>query len=277
MEQTSKINEDRSLDDIARLYQRDGFFCPMPALSEVETLALREDYEAAEYDLRNDRKRLSLLKAYPNRLLPSFDALTRQETLVDGAAALLGDDILVWSAALFIKEAHSPHIVSWHQDLTYWQLDNDEEVTCWFAVSEASKEAGCMKFVPQSHKNKILPHNDTYAANNLLSRGQEIAVKVDDNKAVYAALKAGEASFHHGLIFHSSGPNRTPDRRIGSAIRYISASMKQNTGDRPMVTQVRGSSDCGNFAIVPPPEGRLLEAEFERCAEDAVLKNRLLL
>ena len=53
--------------------------------------------------------------------------------------------------------------------------------------------------------------------------------------------------------------------------------MKQNTGDRPMVTQVRGSSDCGNFAIVPPPEGRLLEAEFERCAEDAVLKNRLLL
>ena len=271
------MNEDRSLDDIAWLYQRDGFFCPMPALSEVETLVLREDYEAAEYDLRNDRKRLSLLKAYPNRLLPSFDALTRQETLVDGAAALLGDDILVWSAALFIKEAHSPHIVSWHQDLTYWQLDNDEEVTCWFAVSEASKEAGCMKFVPQSHKNKILPHNDTYAANNLLTRGQEIAVKVDDNKAVYAALKAGEASFHHGLIFHSSGPNGTPDRRIGSAIRYISASMKQNTGDRPMVTQVRGSRDFGNFAIVPPPEGRLLEAEFERCAEDAVLKNRLLL
>ena len=60
MEQTSKINEDRSLDDIARLYHRDGFFCPMPALSEVETLALREDYEAAEYDLRNDQKQLSL-------------------------------------------------------------------------------------------------------------------------------------------------------------------------------------------------------------------------
>ena len=277
MEQPSKTTLVRPLDDIAQLYQRDGFFCPMQALSEAETLVLREDYEAAEYDLRNDSERLSLLKTYPNRLLPSFDALTRHKALVDAAAALLGEDILVWSAALFIKEAHSHHIVSWHQDLTYWQLDNYEEVTCWFAVSEASKEAGCMKFVPQSHKNKILPHNDTYAVDNLLSRGQEIAVKVDDSKAVHAALKAGEASFHHGLIFHSSGPNATPDRRIGSAIRYISASMKQNTGDCPMVTQVRGNRDFGNFTIVPPPEGRLLEAEFERCAEDAVIKNRLLL
>ena len=44
-----------------------------------------------------------------------------------------------------------------------------------------------------------------------------------------------------------------------------------------MVTQVRGCRDFGNFAIVPPPEGRLLETEFERCAEDAALKNKLLL
>jgi hypothetical protein len=88
---------------MTKIYHRDGYFCPLQVLTEDEALALREDYESAEYDLRNDLERLSLLKAYPNRLLPSFDAFTRHETLVDAAAAILGENLLVWSAALFIK------------------------------------------------------------------------------------------------------------------------------------------------------------------------------
>ena len=97
------------------------------------------------------------------------------------------------------------------------------------------------------------------------------------NEAVYAELDPGQASFHHGLLFHSSGPNTTSDRRIGSAIRYISASMKQETGDCPLVTQVSGQKDYGNFKILPPPKGRLLEEEFELCRLDNELKKKLLL
>ena len=134
-----------------------------------------------------------------------------------------------------------------------------------------------MKFIPGSHKNRIVPHNDTCDENNMLSRGQEISVKVDENKAFHAELDPGQASFHHGLLFHSSDPNKTKDRRIGSAIRYISASMKQETGDQPMVTQVSGDKDFGNFKIVPPPTGRLLEEEFELCRLDNELKKKLLL
>ena len=103
-----------SLGEMTQRYHQDGFICPLIALSEAETLALREDYETAEFDLRDDPERLALLQAYPNRLLPSFDALTRHETLVSAASAILGEDVLVWSAALFIKEANSPKIVSWH-------------------------------------------------------------------------------------------------------------------------------------------------------------------
>ena len=111
----------------------------------------------------------------------------------------------------------------------------------------------------------------------MLSRGQEISVEVNEDDAVYAELDPGQASFHHGLLFHSSGPNSTDDRRIGSAIRYISASMKQETGEQPMVTQVSGKKDYGNFEIFAPPKGRLLEEEFELCRKDNELKKRLLL
>ena len=272
-----KTSNSEKVAKLGPVYAENGFFSPVDAISEAEAEELRQDYESAEKELRGDTERLALLKAYPNRLLPSFDTATRNKTLVAAAKEILGENILVWSAALFIKEAASTKIVSWHQDLTYWQLNDIEEVTCWLAISSARKKAGCMKFIPGSHKNRIVPHKDTYDTNNMLSRGQEISVEVNEDHAVYAELDPGQSSFHHGLLFHSSGPNSTNDRRIGSAIRYISASMKQETGEQPMVTQVSGTEDYGNFEIFSPPKGRLLEEEFELCRKDNELKKRLLL
>ncbi len=277
MNRNFKISSSEKISELGSIYAENGFFSPVDAMPEGEAEKLRQDFEAAENELNGDAEKLALLKAYPNRLLPSFDTATRNETLVAAAKEILGENILVWSAALFIKEASSTKIVSWHQDLTYWQLNDIKEVTCWLAVSSARKKAGCMKFIPGSHKNVIVPHNDTFDENNLLTRGQEISVEVNENEAVYAELDPGQASFHHGLLFHSSGPNTTEDRRIGSAIRYISASMKQETGDRPLVTQVSGNEDYGNFKILPPPTGRLLDEEFELCRLDNELKKRLLL
>jgi ectoine hydroxylase-related dioxygenase (phytanoyl-CoA dioxygenase family) len=262
--------------DITRTYMQDGFVVPIDVLSQHEARILRTDLEDAEAELANDVEKLALLKAYPDRLLPSFDALTRNETLISAASAVLGPDLMVWSAGLFIKEANSPKIVSWHQDLTYWGLDDIAETTCWVALSKAHETSGCMKFVPGSHKTKIVPHIDTYAEDNLLSRGQEIAVEVNEKDAVVAALDAGQASMHHGLLFHGSGPNTTDDRRIGSAIRYIKPSMKQATGDRPLVSLVRGQDNFGNFKIVDAPRGRLLDEDFELCRQDKALKARLL-
>jgi len=262
--------------DITRTYMQDGFVVPIDVLSQHEARILRTDLEDAEAELANDVEKLALLKAYPDRLLPSFDALTRNETLISAASAVLGPDLLVWSAGLFIKEANSPKIVSWHQDLTYWGLDDIAETTCWVALSKAHETSGCMKFVPGSHKTKIVPHIDTYAEDNLLSRGQEIAVEVNEKDAVAAALDAGQASMHHGLLFHGSGPNTTDDRRIGSAIRYIKPSMKQATGDRQLVSLVRGQDNFGNFKIVDAPRGRLLDEDFELCRQDKALKARLL-
>ena len=261
---------------IARTYAQDGFVVPIDVISQDEARALRTDLESAEAELFNEPEKLALLKAYPDRLLPLFSALTRNKTLILAASAVLGPDLMVWGASLFIKEGNSPKIVSWHQDLTYWGLDDIAETTCWVALSEAYEASGCMKFVPGSHKTKIFPHIDTYAEDNLLSRGQEIAVEVNEKDAVLAELDAGQASMHHGLMIHGSGSNVTGDRRIGLAIRYIKPSMKQITGDRLIVSLVSGQDDFGNFKIADAPKARLLEDDFQLCRKDKALKMRLM-
>ena len=262
--------------DISTAYNRDGFVFPLDILDGGEAQALRRDFEAAETDLHDEPERLALLRSYPDQLLPSFARLVRHPRLIEAASTILGPDLMVWSSGMFIKEANSPNIVSWHQDLTYWGLDEAEEVTAWLALSPATKASGCMQFVAGSHKQRLVPHVDTYDNDNLLTRGQEIAVEVDPADAVYVELQPGQASLHHGHLFHASDPNRTDDRRIASAIRFIRPSMRQRTGDKTLVALVSGRDDYGHFEVAGPPSAPLQEADFARCQRDSEIKAKIL-
>ena len=261
---------------ICETYEQNGFVFPIDVINTAEATQLRMDLEHAEEELAEDSEKLMLLRSYPDRLLPSFDRLIRNQKLVDLVSAILGNDLMVWSSSLFLKDAASSNIVTWHQDLNYWGLDETNEITAWVALSPSTIASGCMRFIPGSHTRNIVPHVDTFADNNLLSRGQEIALNVDEDAAVNVILKSGQASLHHGHLFHASGPNTTDDRRIGSAIRYISTSMRQKAGDRTLVALVNGVDRFDHFTIANPPRGRLHEADFELCRRDAKIKRRVL-
>ncbi|MCY4592123.1 MAG: phytanoyl-CoA dioxygenase family protein [Alphaproteobacteria bacterium] len=263
-------------EQLANSYERDGFAFPLDVMSADEAGTVRADLEAAEAELADDPSRLSMLRSYPDRLLPSFDAMVRKPHVVDAVSRLLGPDLMVWSSGLFIKDANSTNIVTWHQDLTYWGLDDADELTVWVALSPATVESGCMRFVPGSHRHRQVAHTDTFDANNLLSRGQEVAVEVDESDAVDIVLRPGQASMHHGHLFHSSGPNRTGNRRIGAAVRYIRPSMKQQTGDRSLVALVAGTDDFGHFTVAGSPRGRLADEDFDLCRQDTEIKRRVL-
>ena len=107
------------------------------------------------------------------------DELVHHPKIVDAAEDVLGPNLLCWTTNFFIKEANSPGFVSWHQDAFYWGSSKDDVMTAWVALSPANLESGCMKFLPGSQTQDHLQHVDTFHKDNLLSRGQEIAVKVD--------------------------------------------------------------------------------------------------
>ena len=110
--------------------------------------------------------------------------------------------------------------------------------------------------LPASHDAQ-LEHRDTFAPNNLLSRGQEIAVEVDEARGVDIRLRAGEMSLHHVRMVHGSPANRSDDRRIGFAIRYIPTYVRQIAGDGDSAMLVRGVDDYHHFAPEHPPASDL--------------------
>ena len=240
------------LDDVASRYEADGFCFPVRVIGESEARAHLARVVALENAVEGGNRRLRGSAHLAYRFV---DDLARTPALLDCVARILGPDLLLWGSSCFIKAPHSPSYVSWHQDLHYWGLDGTEEVTAWLALSASNEANGCMRFVPGSHRRGPLAHRDSFSGDNLLSRGQELAVAVEEHEALAVRLAPGEVSLHHGRMFHASGPNTTPGWRVGLALRYVSPSIRQIAGPGDFAQLVRGEDRFGHFEALPRPAG----------------------
>ena len=144
------------------------------------------------------------LKLKSHVVFGCLNELVRMPAILDAVEGVLGPEILVWTSSMFSKKPASRDFVSWHQDIAYWGLEPPDIVTAWVALTDSSPDNGCMRVVPGTHKLDVVAHRDTYAVDNMLSRGQEVAVEVDEAKAVDIVLKPGEMSLHHTKIVHGS-------------------------------------------------------------------------
>ncbi|MEQ1518898.1 MAG: phytanoyl-CoA dioxygenase family protein [Usitatibacteraceae bacterium] len=231
-------------------YWKDGCIFPIRIMSEDDAAKLRERLE--EFERKGGGPLKGDLRHKSHLLFSWLGDLVRQQHVVDAIEDLYGSDLLCWTTNFFIKEANNPAFVSWHQDSTYWGLDKPDVVTAWIALTPSNESNGAMNFIPGTHTSEQIPHRDTFAKNNLLTRGQEIAVTVDEKQAVSIALRPGEMSLHHVRLVHGSPPNHSNDRRIGFAIRYVPTSVAQIAGD-DSATLVRGVDEYHHFAPEPRP------------------------
>jgi non-heme Fe2+,alpha-ketoglutarate-dependent halogenase len=239
-------------------FWRDGCVFPVRVMPEAEALEIRRRLETFESENGGPLK--GALRHKSHLLFTWLGDLVRNNRIVDAIEDLYGPNLLCWTTNFFIKEARNPAFVSWHQDSTYWGLDKPDVVTAWVALTPSNKANGAMKFIPGSHTKDQIPHRDTFAKNNLLTRGQEVAVEVDESKAVAITLEPGEISLHHVRLVHGSPPNPSHDRRIGFAIRYIPTTVAQIAGE-DSATLVRGVDTHRHFELEPRPT-RDMDPEF---------------
>jgi hypothetical protein len=247
MEETMKMLTPAAL----RQYQEQGYFAPVRVMPGAEAAALRHKLEAFE---AGAGILAGKLRHKSHLLFTWLNDLVRQPPILDAVEDVIGPDILCWGSSFFIKEPHNPGFVSWHQDSTYWGLDPADVVTAWVALSDSTPANGAMRVIPGTHKLDQIPHHDTFRADNLLSRGQEILVDVDERQAVMLPLSAGEMSLHHVRLIHGSDPNPSGQRRIGFAVRYIPTSVRQVAGSHDHATLVRGVDTYGHFEPEERPD-----------------------
>jgi non-heme Fe2+,alpha-ketoglutarate-dependent halogenase len=243
--------------DLVQSYANNGYVYPIRVLDTEAVARYRETYDAYEASLAGVLESIPARDRYvyfaeTHTYLPWAYELATQPRVLDAVESLLGPDLLIWDSRWFTKRPGDATYISWHQDGTYWALNPPKVSTAWIALSRSFPDNGAMQVMPGTHTGGQLPHTDTFDEANALARGQEIAVEVDDANAVTLTLEPGEMSLHHIGVVHGSKPNRSKEPRIGFAVRYIAAEVRQDASD-PMAILVRGEARHGGFELLDPP------------------------
>ena len=194
-----------------------------------------------------------------------FLEFATQPELLDIAAQLIGDDIILWGTTIFGKPAHCGKATPWHQDGDYYPIEPLETLTIWIPLDDVTPENGPMTFIPGSHKAHINFSHHWEENENLVINQVCDAEHFDAANAEPLLIKAGQVSFHDVYMIHGSEPNTTDQRRAAFIVRLMPASsyynhlrgqqmgaphMAHDYGQRPLFL-VRGKDRSGrnNFTI----------------------------
>lgn len=235
-------------------YERDGFDAPIRTLPEAEAEDLCRYFQ--DFDRRAARQVKNRYRLKVHLLSPRLCALVKDPRLTAPVAAVLGPDLLAWSVDIFMKVPGQKTFVSWHQDALYWGLDPVEAtVTAWLALTPSVPENGCVRMVRGSHRRGLLPHAETDAAGNMLSRGQAVEPDWPEEACTDICLRPGEMSLHHAFTVHSSNASSSDHPRIGFAVRYMTPDVRQTKGTDSALP-VRGNPG-EHFVLEPAPSCEL--------------------
>jgi non-heme Fe2+,alpha-ketoglutarate-dependent halogenase len=243
-------------DEQIEFYHREGYLYPLDGISKERCNELLDGVTRFE-DEYGVNPGVFKLKGHLT-MKETWD-FVREPRILDIAEDLIGPNILAFASRFWIKPGSDGSFVSWHQDSAYFGCDPHDMVTCWVALTPANRGNGCMRSMPGSHKigyehdesHENAPGDAPGEKKNLLGRGQTIR-GLDESKAVHMELEQGQFSIHNERTAHASGPNNTPDVRIGYSFFLIPTHVKSTLERRP-ATLVRGVDEYGYWDTDPVP------------------------
>lgn len=235
-------------------YARDGFIVPDYRLPKARVDGLREVLDRLIRDnptIRPERlvsAHIEGKNAEGVRGSSAFLDLAHDEGILDRVTDLIGPDVILWGCQIFCKPGGDGMEVPWHQDGQYWPIRPLATCTVWVALDPSTKENGCLRVIPGSHRGSILHPHLTEDRTDLVLTQRAADGTFDESTSVDIELEPGQMSMHDVYMIHGSAPNRSTQRRAGVAIRYMPAT---SLFDRGLMETNAKSGYVVNFANRP--------------------------
>jgi non-haem Fe2+, alpha-ketoglutarate-dependent halogenase len=177
--------------------------------------------------------------------ISGLSQIITEPAIVRRMQALIGSDIFVWRTEFFPKNPGDTG-TGWHQVETYaigetstGMLEATEhspgvpmELTAWVAFTEASKENGCLRVIPGSHRQWRYDEQAPMKWNGSARDNSFFGYNYDDIKIDKdwdpsqedvrdLEMRQGQFIIFTARCIHGSNPNTSNRQRMGFAIRAV--------------------------------------------------------
>jgi ectoine hydroxylase-related dioxygenase (phytanoyl-CoA dioxygenase family) len=232
-------------------FNRDGYIGRLPLYNDLEIKKIQEFVEHVQQREIASGSDPNFIRFVHLKYATGWDILTNPR-IVAYVRDLLGEKVIGWGTAFFIKPPMNSSTVAFHQDASYWPLSPSKAVTVWLAIDDADVENAAMQFIAGSH------HFGAATFRTSSPDEHNILDQTIDNPERYGTivdniLKAGEASIHSDLLLHGSGPNTCERRRCGLTLRYAAAEVRASHDWAKRGVWVSGRDDSAHWSNNPRP------------------------
>ncbi|MEO1237166.1 MAG: phytanoyl-CoA dioxygenase family protein [Planctomycetota bacterium] len=237
-----------SAEDLAR-YDRDGYWISPKLIDDDQIAELRRahdrlwsgDFDGDGFPLRveqvRDRYEPHKVRKIDNGwwINDAVRDLVTSEAVGSIARQLMrADHARLWHDQVILKpptgSSGETGNIGWHQDCGYWKAaDTTNMVTAWIALQDTDLDNGGMRSIAGSQRWGLIEGSDTFFDQDLEGLHEKYA-HLGEWRDEPCVLPAGCASFHHGLCFHGSGPNRTDQTRL-SVVAHLMPDGTAYSGD----------------------------------------------
>lgn len=150
-----------------------------------------------------------------------FLELAMDPDIVELVSGVVGEDVVLWGCHVFCKPPREGYETPWHQDGHYWPIRPLATCTVWVALEPSTRENGCLRVIPGSHRGRQL-FDHLHEDRTDLTLNQRMAPQTfDESTAVDIELQPGQMSLHDVYLVHGAEANRSSQRRTGVALRYM--------------------------------------------------------
>lgn len=246
---------DGASESLRDSFYRNGFVQGIDVLSPEEAAQWRQRLEQIE---QAERARQGGAWAdrdfYPwenpeHPMLEWMLELCQHPRLLDVVSAVLGPDLLIRNADLFIKEPQlTGQAIAWHWDSSMRDPSADGFLSVWLGLTPSTPENGGMRFLRGAHRMDL---PDAPKDRHHLNFSETALKALEGCERVDNRMDIGQASMHHVHMPHSSGLNHSADRRMGLVIRFMRPSVSKEMAESGVATLVRGRDRAGHFELRP--------------------------
>ena len=198
-------------------YRQDGYliikgFCSNAEIDKLYGVALADNaMKNNAMDLNDQTGKKTRLSLWFTPGNDPFGYLVRSQKMVHGVAQLLDSDAPVchFHSKLMQKEPKVGGAWEWHQDYGYWYKNQfiypDQLMSVMVALTEATKENGCLQVIKGSHKLGRVNHG--FAGEQVGADMVMVDNALKTMDLIYCELQPGDALFFHSNLLHRSAAN----------------------------------------------------------------------